>query len=141
MADIFSKSKRSEVMRKIKGRGNKTTEVAFKKLLRKEKISGWRTRYKRLYGSPDFIFSKSRVAVFVDGCFWHRCPKCSRNLNSSTNKKFWFEKASYNKKHDRKVSTVLKSKGWKVLRFWEHEIQKKPDACMRRLRRLVHEAK
>src|SRR2546429_6432401 len=73
VADVFSKRKRSEVMSCIRSRGNKDTELALAKLLRQHRITGWR-RNKRVFGKPDFAFSKARLALFVDGCFCHRCP-------------------------------------------------------------------
>ena len=74
MADVFSKSKRSEVMSRIRSRGNQATELALAKLFRRHKITGWR-RNQKVFGKPDFIFPKHKLAVFVDGCFWHGCPK------------------------------------------------------------------
>ena len=75
MPDVFTKEKRSEVMSLIRGKGNKETENALLALLRQNKITGWR-RHLPLPGKPDFAFQKQKVAVFVDGCFWHGCPKC-----------------------------------------------------------------
>jgi len=86
MPDVFTKRKRSEVMARIRGRGNKDTEIALAKLLRANGISGWR-RNQALIGKPDFIFRRERVAVFVDGCFWHGCP-----IHSSPAK--WLKKSS-----------------------------------------------
>lgn len=74
MTDIFTKAKRSEVMSRIRGRGNKETEIALLLLLRKHRITGWR-RHPALFGRPDFAFAGHKLAVFVDGCFWHNCPK------------------------------------------------------------------
>jgi DNA mismatch endonuclease (patch repair protein) len=73
MPDVFTKRKRSEVMSRIRGRGNKETELALAKLLRKHRITGWR-RNQAVFGKPDFVFRRQRLAVFVDGCFWHGCP-------------------------------------------------------------------
>ena len=73
-SDIFTKTKRSEVMSRIHGRGNRTTELAMMKLFRRHGITGWR-RNQPVFGKPDFIFHKKRVALFVDGCFWHDCPR------------------------------------------------------------------
>lgn len=74
MSDVFSKKKRSEVMSRIRSRGNKETEEALVAVFRNMKLKGWR-RHRPVYGKPDFIFPKHRVAVFVDGCFWHGCPR------------------------------------------------------------------
>ena len=89
MADVFTKAKRSEVMSQIRGRGNKDTEIALARLLRQNKITGWR-RQLPVFGKPDFVFPKQKLAVFVDGCFWHGCPKHS-NLPAN-NRAFWIKK-------------------------------------------------
>ena len=122
MADFVSKEKRSKIMSAIRGKGNETTEIALIKLFRRNKIVGWR-RNKKLPGSPDFIFPRERLAVFVDGCFWHghTCLKPRDSLKSG----FWREKIERNKKRDKSVNNVLKKRGWKVIRIWECEIQKK----------------
>ena len=122
MADVFSKAKRSEVMSRIRGRGNKETEIALVRLLRKNRIKGWR-RHQPIFGNPDFIFSKRRVAILVDGCFWHCCPKHS-NLPSN-NRLFWRRKLAANRKRDALVTRTLRKTGWRVLRIWEHDLTRK----------------
>ncbi|HUZ07186.1 MAG TPA: very short patch repair endonuclease, partial [Candidatus Paceibacterota bacterium] len=101
MPDVFTKAKRSEVMSRIRGRGNKATELALAKLFRRNKITGWR-RHQKVFGKPDFVFSKRKLAVFVDGCFWHGCPKHA--TKPATNRAFWRNKFSRNKARDRIVS-------------------------------------
>jgi len=123
MTDVFSKEKRSEVMSKIRGKGNKDTELAMIRVFREYHITGWR-RNQRLVGKPDFTFWKQRVVVFVDGCFWHGCP--IHATMPKNNKEFWEKKLGANKVRDEFVTQELKSKGWTVIRIWEHEI-KKPD--------------
>ncbi len=122
MPDVFTKAKRSEVMSLIKGKGNKRTEGAMVKILRAEKITGWR-RHLPLPGRPDFTFRNERLSVFIDGCFWHGCPKCYRAPKS--NRKFWADKVAYNRQHDLAVNRVLKKIGWRVLRIWQHSLQKR----------------
>jgi len=73
--DTLTPTARSSVMSRVRGRGNKVTELKLLALLRQNKITGWR-RHLRLPGKPDFAFPKKKVSVFVDGCFWHGCPKC-----------------------------------------------------------------
>ena len=127
MPDVFTKAKRSDVMSRIRGRGNKDTEVALVKLLRRHRITGWR-RYQPVFGKPDFIFWKARLAVFVDGCFWHGCPKhATRPVN---NRAFWQRKLSSNKARDQVVNRVLRRAGWRVMRIWEHELAQKNEACL-----------
>jgi len=78
MVDIFTKKKRSEVMARIKGRNNKTTEMRFAQLLRAVGVKGWR-RHKKVLGiRPDFVFLREKTAIFIDGCFWHGCQACMR---------------------------------------------------------------
>jgi DNA mismatch endonuclease (patch repair protein) len=122
MGDIYSKAKRSEVMSQIRGRGNKDTELALAKLLRRHGITGWR-RNQQVFGKPDFIFRKARLAVFVDGCFWHGCPKHA--TKPANNRAFWRRKLAGNKTRDRVVNRTLRGTGWRVLRVWQHELVKK----------------
>ena len=131
MADVFTKAKRSEVMSRIRGRGNKDTELALMKLLRCHHITGWR-RNQSVFGKPDFVFRKARVAVFVDGCFWHGCPKHC-NIPAS-NRSFWKKKLAANKARDRRVNRALRKTGWRVVRIWEHDLAKRGEACVRRIK-------
>ena len=126
MTDVFTKEKRSEVMSRIKGKGNKDTELAMIQILRNNHISGWR-RNQAVLGKPDFIFPKNKVALFVDGCFWHGCPKHS--TMPVNNREFWLRKLSANKVRDRFVTLQLRASGWRVLRIWEHELVRKNAAC------------
>ena len=118
--DVFTKSKRSEVMSRVRGRGNKETEGVLIKLFRKDRITGWR-RHLRVFGNPDFIFQKSKLAVFVDGCFWHGCSKhCTY---PATNQYFWSRKLESNVTRDQLVNRELRKRGWCVLRIWEHQLR------------------
>lgn len=128
MSDVFTKAKRSEVMSKIRSKGNKATEVALSKLFRAHGITGWRRQYP-IEGKPDFAFPKQKLAVFVDGCFWHGCPK--HGVQPKGNKVFWLNKLQANKARDRKVNQLLRTKGWRVLRIWEHEMRKEPIVHLR----------
>ena len=116
MTDIWSKSKRSEVMSRIRGKGNEKTEIRLAKLMRKAGIMGWR-RHLPIPGRPDFAFRKHKVAVFVDGCFWHGCPSCFRLPKQ--NRAFWRAKIEGNRKRDRSVDARLRRLGWKVSRIRE----------------------
>lgn len=135
MSDVFSKKKRSEVMSRIRSRGNKDTELALAKLLRQHRITGWR-RNQPVFGKPDFIFPQFRLAVFVDGCFWHGCLKHSRPPQS--NQAYWRQKMIRNKTRDHFVSRVLRQTGWRVLRIWQHELKLKNESrLLRRLERAL----
>jgi len=158
MADVFSKSKRSEVMSRIRSRGNKETELALARLLRANRISGWRrhslvratveSRKSRVEGKrlscsrpsplgprltvrPDFVFSKQRTVVFVDGCFWHGCP--THATWPANRAAWWRRKIKGNQARDRLVTRTLRRAGWCVLRIWEHELRQ-PRSCIRRVR-------
>lgn len=135
MVDVFSKEKRSEVMSSIRARGNKRTEIALVDLLRLHRITGWRRHKKipigirpsgksgalrRTYVRPDFVFPTIKLAVFVDGCFWHSCPK--HGVRPASNSKFWASKLDYNSQRDRAVTRAMKKKGWVVIRIWEHDL-------------------
>jgi DNA mismatch endonuclease (patch repair protein) len=117
--DIFSKHERSKIMSRIRGRGNRSTELAMVNLFRSHRITGWRRHYP-ITGKPDFAFPKNKVAVFVDGCFWHGCPKHA--VSPKGNQAFWSAKLDGNKARDRKVDQHLRARGWRVIRIWEHDL-------------------
>lgn len=135
MPDVFTKEKRSEVMSRIKGKGNKDTELAMIQILRKHHISGWR-RNQVVFGKPDFVFTKQKIALFVDGCFWHGCPLPKHSNLPKNNQEFWAKKLQQNKDRDKLVSRELKKAGWKVVRVWKHEL-KHPEKIFAKLSRLL----
>lgn len=107
-------------MSKIKSTGNRATEEKLVSILRGNKIRGWRRRAK-IFGSPDFVFPSARVAVFVDGCFWHGC-RMHGGIPKS-NRSFWAQKIARNMVRDRKVRRVLRASGWIIVRIWQHELR------------------
>jgi DNA mismatch endonuclease (patch repair protein) len=121
--DIFSAEKRSSVMAAIRGKGNRSTEGRLAALLRSSKIAGWKLHDKTLPGRPDFCFASRNLVVFVDGCFWHACGKCFRL--PASNRKFWLHKIQSNVIRDKNVNRQLRKLGFKVVRFWEHEIERR----------------
>lgn len=135
MADVFSKTQRSKVMAAIRGKGNRSTEWRLRARFIASGISGWRMHPAEIPGKPDFVFLKKRIAIFVDGCFWHGCGLC-RNIPRS-NRSFWENKIEKNRKRDRKISRQLKKSGWQVLRFWEHDLKKRPAECCRKIQDLL----
>ena len=134
MADVFSKLKRSEVMSRIRSEGNRDTEVALAKLFRKQGVTGWR-RNQKIFGKPDFLFRQERLAVFVDGCFWHGCSK--HGTQPKGNRSFWKRKLACNKARDLLVNQKLRESGWRGLRIWQHELKRKNEP---RLLRKIHRA-
>lgn len=130
--DKITKEQRSRNMAAIRSIGSKTTEAEFAKLLKKSGITGWRRPKKGAFGSPDFLFSKSRTAVFTDGCFWHGCKK--HCIMPKSNTKYWKPKIARNMARDKEVTGHYRSKGWHVLRVWEHEIKSAPEKAVARLK-------
>ena len=120
--DVFSKRKRSEVMAQIRGRGNKATERKMAALLRAYHIAGWKLHPPDIFGRPDIYFPELRIAIFLDGCFWHACRKCFKM--PSQNRPFWKEKIHRNVLRDRRVNRALKVEGIRVFRLWEHDLER-----------------
>ena len=108
-------------MAKVKSCGNKSTELRTIKFFKEYGIKGWRRKYK-LTGNPDFVFPKSRLAVFIDGCFWHGCKEHCRIPES--NYEYWVSKIDRNIKRDKLVNLELQKRRWIVVRIWEHELRK-----------------
>jgi len=128
----FGGLSRSELMSRVRSRGNETTERRLASLLRKAGLRGWR-RHQPLPGCPDFVWYGPKLAVFVDGCFWHG-HTCGKNVTPKTNASAWEEKMARNKARDRRVTRGLRRKGWSVIRIWECQLATNPDGCVRRVR-------
>jgi DNA mismatch endonuclease (patch repair protein) len=160
MADVFSKRKRSEVMSRIRSRGNRDTELALVRLLRANGITGWRRHARvavegrksrvdgkaisgsrhsslvsRLTVRPDFVFRKLRTAIFVDGCFWHGCPRHA--TKPANNRTFWKKKLAGNKQRDQLVNRALRRAGWRVVRIWECELARNGERILKRIESAV----
>jgi DNA mismatch endonuclease (patch repair protein) len=134
MADIFTKEKRSKVMGLIRSKGNASTELALIKLLKTNGITGWR-RNSKLLGRPDFVFPTAKLAVFVDGDFWHGHP--TKSCIPKSNRDFWTAKVRNNRRRDRKVVRELRNRGWKVRRIWESSLRRQPRRQARRITALI----
>jgi DNA mismatch endonuclease (patch repair protein) len=128
--DSLTKEARSQLMSRVRGRGNKSTELVLVHCLRRGHLHGWR-RHVQMLGTPDFVFRKGRLCVFVDGCFWHGCPKCYRPPKSQ--KRFWSEKVQRNRKRDKRITRELTKVGWRVLRIRECQLKTNPDRCLKRI--------
>lgn len=122
MADVFSKEDRSGIMRKVKSSGNQSTEMKLIQYFDAHHITGWRRHY-NVKGHPDFVFMPLRIAIFVDGCFWHG-HDC-RNTHPADNAEYWEKKRQRNIDHDRAVTAMFEKRGWTVIRIWECELRKK----------------
>ncbi len=135
MADVFSTEKRSQIMSRVRSKKNGSTELKLIKYFDELSIHGWKRNY-QVVGHPDFVFLNKRIAVFVDGCFWHG-HDC-RNTRPSSNQEYWEKKRSRNIEHDRQVTKRFEERGWTVIRIWECELKKKNrDALIRKLEPII----
>lgn len=121
MADVFDNKKRSEIMSKVRSKNNKSTELKLIQVFKENNIIGWKRNYP-VKGHPDFVFLDKKIAVFVDGCFWHG-HDC-RNTRPSDNADYWTKKRERNMKHDKEVTELFERRGWTVIRIWECELKK-----------------
>jgi DNA mismatch endonuclease, patch repair protein len=111
---------RSKLMARIRSKGNKSTEIRLQMAMVAAKITGWKQQAINLPGKPDFIFPDLKMAIFVDGCFWHSCPKCGHIPHS--NEDYWKAKLTRTTKRDKLNRSELRNNGWLVIRIWEHEL-------------------
>jgi DNA mismatch endonuclease (patch repair protein) len=125
----------SRRMQAIRGKGNRTTEARFRAMLVGAGIRGWVMRTKGIKGKPDFFFLERKLAVFVDGCFWHGCPKCGHVPR--VNRPFWKAKIERNQRRDIEIDGSLREIGIMPVRFWEHELRDCPKRCLEQLVELV----
>jgi len=119
---------RSRIMSSVRGKRNKTTEGSLRMALVRAGLKGWKLHAVDLPGKPDFYFPTKRVAVFVDGCFWHGCPRCGHV--PKTNTSFWRLKIKRNQERDARARRYLRSIGIQVVRFWEHELRNGLPFCV-----------
>jgi len=132
--DRVSKEKRSEIMRQIRST-NTTPELSLRRAMWASGLSGWRLRPKGLPGRPDVVFPKHRLAVFVDGCFWHGCPRCYRRPGSSRD--YWDAKLQRNVERDTSNALRLVASGWRVIHFWEHDVLSDVVGCVTHVRNAI----
>ncbi len=129
--DVFDKAKRADIMRRVKSKNNKSTEQKLIQLFYENKITGWRRNYP-VKGHPDFVFLKERIAVFVDGDFWHaRGHEEKPGEQIQTNVSFWSKKLKRNIERDKEVNQALLEIGWLVLRYWDSDVNKNCDGCVK----------
>ncbi len=129
--DVFTQEKRSEIMRTVRSSKNKSTELKLIEIFKRHHIIGWRRNYP-VFGKPDFVFCRKKIALFVDGCFWHG-HNC-RNTTPSSNKEYWDKKILKNKERDRQVNEHLINLGWTVFRIWECEANKNENEIARNIK-------
>lgn len=122
MADVFSRSKRSWVMSKIRG-VNTAPEKSVRSFLHTRGFR-FRLHVKDLPGRPDIVLPSLQTVVFVHGCFWHHHPACKNAVYPRTRSHFWRAKINGNVQRDRKVTQILRGRGWRVIIVWECEVPK-----------------
>jgi DNA mismatch endonuclease (patch repair protein) len=125
----------SRVMRSNKGKDTKP-EIIMRLSLREMGLHGYRLHWKKVPGRPDIAFPGRKIAIFVNGCYWHRCPICDLKLPKS-NTDFWKAKFERNKARDEKKRNDLEELGWKVFAIWECEINEDPSNCALRIKRYI----
>jgi DNA mismatch endonuclease, patch repair protein len=123
---------RSAAMAAVKGRNNRSTEWRLRGALVAAGISGWYVRRRDVVGAPDFVFVDARLVIFVDGCYWHGCPRCGHY--PATRASFWRAKLDGNRRRDRRNNRRLRRAGFAVLRYWEHELREDIRGCVAHLR-------
>jgi len=132
LPDMMGRSQRSDCMSKIRGKDTKVEVVLRKAVWR----NGLRYRlHAKLPGTPDLVFPRSKVALFIDGCFWHGCP--THGVRPRTNRAFWADKLKKNVERDKQTNRELREIGWKVIRCWEHEVEKRLDRLVVRIGQAV----
>lgn len=134
MTDNLTSKQRSYCMSQIKSR-NTRLELKLRNELKEQRIKGYFTKNK-ITGKPDIYFPKKKLAIFIDGCFWHKCPKCFKQPKS--NKLYWCKKIEKNYLRDKSVNTQLKKEGIKVLRIWEHELKSN---MLKQVKRIMRQLK
>ncbi|SRR5579885_758628 len=120
--DPLSKEQRSALMSKVRGQGNESTEMFVERVLLENRVRGWVKHPKNILGAPDFYFRRHRLALFVDGCFWHACPKCGRRTPAARSD-FWRRKIDQNRRRDERVRRKLRRQGSHAIRIWEHDVK------------------
>lgn len=109
-------------MSTIRLKGNRSTEWRLRAALVAAGIRGWKMHLRSLPGMPDFAFPTLKLAIFVDGCFWHGCWRCARRVPRN-NRAYWAPKLRANVKRARRINRQLRRHGYAVIRIWEHELR------------------
>ena len=136
--DVFSASKRSEIMSKVRSTGNKSTELKLISVFKERGLTGWR-RNSKLFGHPDFVFPKLKIAIFVDGCFWHG-HDC-RNTKPQDHHDYWAQKIARNRARDAAATEHLERLGYAVIRIWECEFKRSNQDVLAKKLQIVESAR
>lgn len=124
----YDKTRVSNALKAVKSK-NTTPEISLRKALRERRILGYRIHWKKVSGSPDIAFPAKKIAIFVHGCFWHRCPYCKQK-EPKTNIKFWHQKFEKTKERDKTTHNDLSNSGWNVIVIWECQIKHDISHCV-----------
>lgn len=116
-------------------------EVALRKALWASGLRGYRANLRSVAGTPDVVFTKHRLAVFVHGCFWHACPNCGRFRYPKQNAAYWRQKIEANRVRDAETQRVLIDAGYRTVVVWECEVKKDLAGCVERVRSALAEAR
>lgn len=137
--DKLTTEQRRKNMQAVKSSNTKIEQVLARMLWN----YGFRYRKcdKTVFGKPDFVFKKEKVAIFCDGEFWHGKDWEVRKDDHKSNKEFWFAKIERNIERDKEVNTVLQEQGWAVIRFWETQIKQRPEECINKIKSVMAEKK
>ncbi|KUG19729.1 very-short-patch mismatch repair endonuclease (g-t specific) [hydrocarbon metagenome] len=130
MVDCYPKETRSRVMSKIRSKQTRP-EILLRKCLWRRGWRGYRINIKDLPGKPDIVFRSQKVAIFIDGCFWHKCPMCF--VEPKSNREYWLPKIEKNVARDQVANEQLQKMGWKVIRIWEHEVKEDVEKCAEKI--------
>lgn len=135
MVDKFSKEVRSRIMSKIKGKNTRPELLLRKALFKLGYRYGLNHRFKELNFKPDLVMVSRRICIFIDGCFWHGCPKCYKEPKS--NKKYWLPKIRRNIERDWEQNRYLKKSGWSIIRVWEHKLVKNSQKTIKEISKKI----
>lgn len=133
---IYDKQRISNALKAVKSK-NTAPEILLRKALRSFGIIGYRLHWNKAPGKPDIAFPSRKIAIFVHGCFWHRCPYCKQK-EPQTNVDFWNDKFRKTKERDRKTEESLYQLGWKVIIIWECQINENVDYCIEVIKKIYN---
>jgi DNA mismatch endonuclease, patch repair protein len=134
-APIPKREVTSKVMSSIRAKNTKP-EIALRKALWKNGLQGYRLHWKKVAGRPDIAYPKRKIAIFVNGCYWHRCPHCNPSF-PKTNKNFWQKKFQDNAERDQRKNKELKKDGWIVIVVWECQIKDNMNRVIHKIEKII----
>jgi DNA mismatch endonuclease, patch repair protein len=134
-APIPENESTSRLMSKIKGR-NTNPELYIRRELWQKRIRGYRLHWKKAPGTPDISFPGKKIAIFINGCFWHRCPNCKPPMPKS-HSNFWFNKFQKNVDRDKIKIQQLNENGWRTITLWECQIMTDINSCTERIKNCI----